>query len=116
MTPNYDKETLDLRKHGPKKNEEISVCSNGLLCVISLHDKGFWQADVYDKEAEHYSPNWFCTGKNGDDAGAVISRASREFPGIDFMFAKAECPCCDAQVTINGTELTCDECGAVFDA
>ena len=70
------------------RTKAVVPCSD-LLCVISSHEKGFWQADVFD-DPDADVPEWFCTGKKGDDAGAVITMASKAYPGITFEFEQAD--------------------------
>jgi len=74
---------------------------NDLLCVISPNEKGFWQADVYYNycESEETQPDCFYTGKRDEDRYAVISRVSKEFPGIRF---------------VAGVTGTCQECGEQY--
>lgn len=68
-----------------KKDEVSKSDTNALLCVVSPHEKGFWQADVYiDGFAEGVPPDWFTTGKKGDDQYEVMTMASRAYPGIKF--------------------------------
>lgn len=76
-------------------NEEGS-----LLCVVSPHHKGFWQADIYLAGwDEGVSPDWFCTGKSGGSRDEVIEKALATHPG--------------AQV-VSGITGTCDNCSAEF--
>ena len=86
-----------------------------LLCVVSPNKEGFWQADVYYHywEPEGTPPDWFCTGMRGEDRYAVISRVSKEFPGIRFVAGvTGSCPECGKQYF--ELESHC-ECGELLD-
>jgi len=88
-----------------------------LTCIISLHKKGFWQADVFDFSGgnEGNLPIWFCTGKTHDDQYSVISKASVEYPGIKFLAAiSGQCEDCGEQYFMNENECTCN--GKIIDA
>lgn len=75
-------------------NEAIDIDSStavagqseiSLLCVISPHEKGFWQADVYmEGFKEGINPDWYCTGKKGDDQYEMITNIAKLYPGITF--------------------------------
>lgn len=82
---------------------------NDLLCVISPHEKGFWQADVYfNGWSEGVSPDWFCTGKIGGDRNVIVSKVQGQFPnpkivdgitgvcidcGEEYFSLEQECEC-----------------------
>lgn len=61
------------------------------VAVISFHEKGFFQADLYrnasgweraDWDAGH-SPDAFFTMKKGDNLSAAMSRAREKWPDCD---------------------------------
>lgn len=82
---------------------------NDSLCIVSPHEKGFWQADVYfNGWHEGSSPDWFCTGKIGDDRDDIISKVRERFSspkivdgitgiciecGEEFFLLESECEC-----------------------
>ena len=52
-----------------------------LLCVVSPHEKGFWQADVYFYGwDEGIPPDWFCTGKRGGTKEEIINMVIERYP------------------------------------
>lgn len=61
--------------------------SDKRIALVSKHDKGFWQVDVWEDVQlmdDGCAPDWFCTGKIGDNRYSVISQASKAFPSIKF--------------------------------
>jgi len=85
-----------------------------LLCVISPHEKGFWQADVYKAgcDEEGVQPLWFATGKKGDDRYGVMNKASEAYPGIMFI-AGVTGRCSDCSEEYFEMETHC-ECGSIL--
>lgn len=72
----------------------------GLLCVVSPHHKGFWQADIYLAGwDEGVSPDWFCTGLAGGSRHDVVAKALESHPGAK---------------VVSGLTGTCDNCSAEF--
>lgn len=67
--------------------------------VVSPHEKGFWQVDVYeDKCEEGVTPVWFATGKKGDDMYAVLNKAISVFHDIHFVAGiTGVCPECSEE-------------------
>jgi len=63
-----------------------------LLCVISWHKDGFWQADVFS-DLDSESPEWFCTGKRGDEVWGVVNTTAQEFGG-KIKFVQGYCGEC----------------------
>ncbi len=60
------------------------------VCVISQHEKGFWQADIYlDCWQEGAVPDWFCTGKIGGTKQDVIARAKKNYPELRVEYFEA---------------------------
>lgn len=58
---------------------------NRLLCIVSPHEKGFWQADVYeDGWEECVLPDWFCTGKIGGTRDEIIEKVRIAYPDATF--------------------------------
>ena len=56
---------------------------NELLCVVSPHEKGFWQADVYlEGWKEGIVPDWFCTGKIGGTKDEIIDKVRETYPDV----------------------------------
>lgn len=48
---------------------------SNLICIISPHEKRFWQADIYRNGwSEDESPNGFCTGKVGGTKEELIEK------------------------------------------
>ena len=53
-----------------------------LLCVLSPHEKGFWQADVYLEGFVEGPPDWFMTGSKGGDREMVVNEVRNKYPSI----------------------------------
>lgn len=60
------------------------------LVIVSYHEKGFWQADLFegcahlnDEELDEsgFSPDAFFTGKIGETQAEVTARARQKWPG-----------------------------------
>jgi hypothetical protein len=57
------------------------------VCFISMHEKGFWQGDIYlDVEVDNpreiddrFIPDHFYTGKVGGDREYIANLARRDF-------------------------------------
>ncbi len=96
----------------------MTTDNNDLLCVVSLNEKGFWQCDVYRDYDDQYCipPDWFCTGKIGEDSKVIIANTEEKFPGIRFVDGvSGYCEECGEPHYLNETK--CTECdGDVFDA
>ena len=53
------------------------------ICLLSVHEKDFWQADVYyGGWHEGAAPDWFCTGKLSGNRGDIIAKVRKVFPEI----------------------------------
>lgn len=56
---------------------------NDLLCVVSPHENGFWQADIYTEgQEEGVAPDGFLTGAIGGERGEVVAEVRTKYPGI----------------------------------
>jgi hypothetical protein len=56
------------------------------ICIVSPHEKGFWQADVYNEGwAEGVPPDWVRTGKLGGKRSELIDAVLERFPGIEVI-------------------------------
>jgi len=87
---------------------------NELLCIISPHEKGFWQADLYfNGFTEGVPPDWFCTGKKGDDQYEIITRVANDYPGVKFV-AGITGICIDCGEEHFALEDACLECGGII--
>jgi len=106
----------ELKNTTVKQPEKGAACGQSAApCYvqISLHEKGFWQADYFLTSVAEV-PDWFCTGKKGDSPGEVVSMASAMFPGIRFTFPEEEMECSECGTAedvdeVNGDYL-CGEC------
>lgn len=65
------------------------------VAVISLHEKGFWQADLYrdaseltNDEWEGVAPDAFLTRKKGSDMQDAIDHACRFWPAAEIRIAR----------------------------
>jgi hypothetical protein len=62
--------------------------------IISLHEKGFWQVDVYWKmeepPVEGDSPDHFKTCKIGEDIGRAKEWAKNWYPNAEILIAEDE--------------------------
>ena len=62
-----------------------------LLCVVSPHEKGFWQADVYFYGwDEGIPPDWFCTGKRGGTKEEIINMVIERYPSARIVMGYLE--------------------------
>lgn len=70
---------------------------SNLICIVSPHEKGFWQVDVYlDGWIEGLVPDWFCTGKVGGTKEEIVTMVKKEYPEAEFT---------------DGATGSCDGCG-----
>lgn len=67
------------------------------VVVISLHEKGFWQADLYrdaseleNEQWDGLSPDAYLTRKRGGDMQDAIAKASSFWPGAEIRIAQDE--------------------------
>jgi hypothetical protein len=78
-----------------------ALCENVIpdLAIISLHEKGFWQADLYlgagsmtssEFEAISPSPDDFITMARGEPAEACIATAKEQWPDAVVVEANSE--------------------------
>jgi len=72
---------------------------SNLECIVSPHEKGFWQADVYfEGSDEGLAPDWFCTGAIGGTKEEIISRVKEVFRNPIFKDGVTGiCIDCDAE-------------------
>ena len=70
--------------------------NTGDLVIVSMHEKGFPQADLYCKPPDgHFfgelsAPDDFFTMKNGDTLEMASISASVKWPGASISFAEEE--------------------------
>lgn len=85
-----------------------------LLCVVSPHEKGFWQADIYHEGwAEGLSPDWFCTGKIGGTKEEIIAQAKNTYPYAKFICGITGV-CIDCGEEYFELEQECADCGGII--
>ena len=82
--------------HTPSAAVIADTCD---LAIVSLHEKGFWQVDLYT-EASHLSgdemeqmgllPTAFKTFKKGGDAQEAVNFAKKHWPQAVIEFAVEE--------------------------
>jgi len=86
----------------------INKISLDIIAIVSLHEKGFWQADVYYDGHDDAIPDWFCTGKCNDDMFGVINIVSKQFPGITFAQGiTGICDDCQEEFILNESVCYC---------
>lgn len=85
-----------------------------LLCVVSPHEKGFWQADVYHEGwTEGLSPDWFCTGKIGGTKEEIIEKVKNTYPSTKFTNGITGV-CIDCGAEYCELEQECADCGGII--
>lgn len=85
-----------------------------LTCVVSPHEKGFWQVDIYHEGwAEGLSPDWFCTGKLGGTKEEIIAQVKNEYPNVKIVQGLTGV-CVDCGEEFYELEQKCNECGGVI--
>lgn len=83
------------------------------ICVITPHQKGFWQADYYREGWEEGEvPDGYCTGKVGGDKDSIIRKAKTSFPGTEFADGVTGV-CADCSEEFALLETACTECGGI---
>jgi len=87
---------------------------NDLLCVVSPHQKGFWQADVYlEGWIEGVPPDWFCTGAIGGTKEQIIAKVKEAYPKADFVDGITGI-CIDCGKEHFLLEQECLDCGGII--
>lgn len=85
-----------------------------LTCVVTPHEKGFWQVDIYQEGcAEGLSPDWFCTGKLGGTKEEIIAQMKNEYPNVKIVQGLTGV-CVDCGEEFYELEQKCNECGSVI--
>ena len=86
---------------------------SALLCVVSPHEKGFWQADVYlEGWVEGGVPDWFCTGSIGGTKEEIILKARESYPEATLIDGTTGV-CVDCGNEFFNLEQACDDCGGI---
>ena len=79
------------------KEDKMQI--ENLICVVSWHEKKFWQADVFERENNESAPIWYCTGDSKENVFGVINTTNKAYPGVKFQL---------------GLSVSCSECGEEF--
>ena len=91
-----------------------SPTSTALLCVVSPHEKGFWQADIYvDGWSEGSAPDWFCTGKIGGTKAEIVEIAKKVYPTAKVTDGITGI-CTDCAEEHFSLEIECVYCGGII--
>lgn len=86
---------------------------NDLLCVVSPHEKGFWQADIYlGGWYEGAASDWYCTGKIGGTKEDVIAKAKESYPEAKVTDGITGI-CMDCYEEQFNLEQECTDCGGI---
>ena len=87
--------------------------NNELLCVVSPHVKGFWQADIFvEGWQEGAAPDWFCTGKIGGTKEEIIVEAKQHYPAAKVTDGITGI-CIDCGEEQFNLESECGDCGGI---
>jgi len=89
------------------KNNELEIreyaqrpTMSDLLCIVSPHKKGFWQAEIYFSGWEEgYLRDAFFTGKIGGTKEQIINRLNEQYQNPKI---------------VDGVTGYCDECGEEY--
>ena len=86
-----------------------------MICIVSPHEKGFWQADVYfDGWMEGITADWFCTGSIGGTKESIIEKVRGQFPQSKIIDGiTGVCLDCGAEHFL--LEDECRDCGGFVD-
>lgn len=81
------------------------------ICIVSPHEKGFWQADVYlEGWWEGAAPDGFCTGKKGGTKEQIILKVKENHPDIKIIDGITGI-CSECAHEHFNLEEQCEECG-----
>lgn len=82
-------------------------------CIVSPHEKGFWQADLYlDGWREGVSGDWFCTGEIGGTKSDIVSKVKESYPNAKFEDGITGI-CIDCGCEFFNLENECGDCGGI---
>jgi len=83
------------------------------ICIVSPHEKGFWQADIYlEGWSEGIAADWFCTGKIGGTKEDIIAKAKAVYPDIKIDDGITGI-CIECGCEFFDLESECDDCGGI---
>jgi len=83
------------------------MITENAICIVSLHQKGFWMADTYyDGWFEGAVPDWYVLNKTKDGVKDIVKK---EFPSIKFEDGvTGKCDECEEQYFL--LETICENC------
>ena len=85
-----------------------------MICVISWHEKGFWNADMYEDDDENYDdPIGYATGKRGTNRYELINRVIKQYSGIKLIAGVIE-TCLECGEEIEDDDKRCSNCDEPF--
>jgi hypothetical protein len=91
-----------------------SPTCTALLCVVSPHEKGFWQADIYfDGWSEGSAPDYFFTGKSGEARNDIIEKVKQTYPLASVVDGITGI-CTDCAEEHFNLESECAHCGGII--